>query len=43
MYDGTFSRSLIHGMGVTAALLNQHGVRIFDEYHIDEVLAMLNV
>jgi len=43
IYDGTYSRSLIHGMGVMAALLSQHGVSVFDEYHIDEALEMLNV
>ena len=42
IYDGTFSHSTIDGMGVTAALLSQHGVRIFDEYHIDEALDLLN-
>lgn len=41
IYDGTFSRSLILGMGVTAALLNQHGVHVFDEDHIDEALDQL--
>lgn len=43
IYDGTFSRSLIPGMGVTAALLSQHGVSVFDEYHIDEALEILKL
>lgn len=38
IYNGKFSRTLISGMGVTAALLSQHGVNVFDEYHIDEAL-----
>lgn len=38
IYDGEFSRTLITGMGVTAALLSQHGIKVFDEYHIDEAL-----
>lgn len=38
VYDGTFSRSLIPGMGVTSALLNQHDILVFDEDHIDEAL-----
>lgn len=38
IYDGTFSRKLINGMGVTASLLNQHGITIFDEDRIDEAL-----
>lgn len=43
IYDGTFSSSLIDGMGVTAALLSEHGVNVFDEYHIDEALEMISV
>ena len=38
IYDGTFSRKLIPGMGVTATLLNQHDILVFDEDHIDEAL-----
>jgi len=38
IYDGTFSRALIPGMGVTAALLSQHGIKVFDEDHIDAAL-----
>jgi len=36
--DGSFSRSLIDGMGVTAALLSQHGIQVFDETEIDQAL-----
>ena len=38
IYDGSFSRLLIPGMGVTATLLNQHDVLVFDEDHIDDAL-----
>ena len=38
IYDGTFSRKLIPSMGVTATLLNQHDILVFDEDHIDEAL-----
>jgi uncharacterized protein YbbK (DUF523 family) len=38
IYDGTYSRTLIDGMGVTAALLTQHGIQIFDESQIDAAL-----
>ena len=38
IYDGTFSRKLIPGMGVTATLLNQHDILVFDEDHIDDAL-----
>lgn len=38
IYDGTFSKQLIEGMGVTAQLLSQHGIKVFDETEIDEAL-----
>jgi uncharacterized protein YbbK (DUF523 family) len=38
VYDGSFSRTLIPGMGVTAALLQQHGIQVFDEDHIGEAI-----
>ena len=31
IYDGTFSRRLVPGDGVTAALFKAHGVRVFGE------------
>ena len=31
IYDGTFSRTIVPGDGVTAALLKQHGVRLIAE------------
>ncbi|MAZ78057.1 MAG: purine-nucleoside phosphorylase [Legionellaceae bacterium] len=37
-YDGTFSNTLVDGMGVTAALLLQHDIQVFDESRIDEAL-----
>ena len=33
--DGTFSGNVVEGMGVTAALLNQQGIKVFDETEID--------
>lgn len=39
VYDGSFKRHLIPGMGVTAALLTQHGIMVFDETQIDEALS----
>ncbi|KTC84639.1 MULTISPECIES: DUF523 domain-containing protein [Legionella] len=38
IYDGTFTRTLIQGDGVTAALLKKEGVQVFDEDHIDDAL-----
>ncbi|WP_035242513.1 DUF523 domain-containing protein [Desulfobacter vibrioformis] len=37
IYDGSFSRSLVEGMGVTTALLRQNGIMVFGEDQIDEL------
>lgn len=34
IYDGSFSGQKLPGMGVTAALLREHGVRVFSQYEI---------
>ncbi len=39
IYDGTFSKTLREGQGVTAALLEQHGIKVFDETQINEAVA----
>ena len=39
IYDGTFGQRLIAGRGVTAALLERHGVKVFNE---DEIAAAPN-
>lgn len=41
IYDGTFSRTLIEGEGVCAALLRQNGVRVLAEDEIPEALKYL--
>ena len=38
VYDGTCSKKLIEGMGITAHLLTKNGIRVFDETEIDEAL-----
>jgi uncharacterized protein YbbK (DUF523 family) len=35
-YDGTFTVGTVEGMGVTAQLLHDHGLRVFGEDRIDE-------
>ena len=35
VYDGTFSGHPVPGRGVTAALLEQHGIRTFSEQQVD--------
>lgn len=36
IYDGSFSGTKVPGMGVTAALLRQHGIRVFNQHEIAE-------
>jgi uncharacterized protein YbbK (DUF523 family) len=36
IYDGTFAGRKIQGFGVTAALLERHGIKVFSESHIRE-------
>ena len=36
--DGSFSGVKLPGQGVTAALLEQHGIRVFNQYQIEQVL-----
>ena len=36
IYDGTFSIALMPGRGVTAALLERNGIRVFNEEEIEE-------
>ncbi|MDQ7734938.1 DUF523 domain-containing protein [Halomonas sp. SpR1] len=36
IYDGSFSGKKVPGMGVTAALLREHGVQVFNQYKIAE-------
>ena len=38
IYDGTFSGTLAAGDGVTAALLASHGVPVYGESRIEELL-----
>jgi uncharacterized protein YbbK (DUF523 family) len=39
IYDGTFSKQPKPGRGVTAALLEQHGIKVFNEAQINEAVA----
>ena len=39
--DGTFSHTKIAGQGVTAKLLQKHGVKVFNEYQLQEAEAYL--
>lgn len=41
IYDGSFSRSSIPGVGVTTALLRQHGVKVFSQHQVDAAIRQL--
>ena len=41
IYDGTFSGTLVPGSGVAARLLEEHGVRVYGESQIEELLKRL--
>lgn len=41
IYDGTFQGKRIEGRGVTAALLEKNGIRLFNEEQAEECLAWL--
>ena len=43
IYDGTFSRQLIPGWGVTAELLRQNGLLVCDETQADWLLTQLGI
>jgi len=36
IYDGSFNGKLIEGMGITAALLSRCGIKVFNEFQLDE-------
>lgn len=41
IYDGNFSRTLVDGWGVTAQLLRKHGIRVYDETRLEQLLREL--
>lgn len=41
IYDGTFSRTKKSGAGCTTALLRQHGISVFSQNEIGQVIAVL--
>ena len=42
IYDGTFSRKLTDGDGITVRLLKENGIKVFDETQIKELLEYIN-
>ena len=43
IYDGSFTRQSISASGVTTALLQQHGVKVFNQYQLDEALSYITI
>ncbi len=41
IYDGSFTRSAVPGSGVTAALLRQHGIAVFNQHQLDAAIGLL--
>jgi uncharacterized protein YbbK (DUF523 family) len=39
VYDGTFTSTPVSGDGMTAALLREHGIRVFSEHELDAAAA----
>lgn len=43
IYDGSFSGTLKSGMGVTAKLLTQYGIKVFSECQLTQVKALFDL
>lgn len=41
IYDGLFTNTLIEGMGITAALLTENGVKVFNEHQLDALQKLI--
>ena len=41
IYDGSFADRKISGAGVTATLLNQHGIHVFSQHQLEDANEML--
>ena len=41
IYDGSFSRKIRRGDGVTSALLKQHGIHVFDQHQLEQAFKQL--
>ena len=42
IYDGSFSRSRIDGVGVASALLQRHGISVFNQSQVSDAISRLN-
>ena len=37
IYDGTFSENLVEGKGLSARLLEENGIKVFNEHELEEL------
>jgi len=42
IYDGTFSERKIKGHGICSQLLREHGIQVFSELNMDELVTLLD-
>lgn len=42
IYDGSFNRNKISGSGVTAALLQKNGIKVFNQHQLEQVFSHLD-
>jgi uncharacterized protein YbbK (DUF523 family) len=42
IYDGTFKQQKINGEGITARLLRRHGVQVFSEHNLTELVKRID-
>ena len=43
IYDGTFSKNLIEGQGLTARLLSENGITVFNEHQLKELAKFIKI
>ena len=43
IYDGTFEKKLIEGKGLTAKLLSENGIKVYNENQLKELNSLLNI
>ena len=43
IYDGSFSRTVIDGQGMTTKLLRENGILVFNQFQLDKVQAQLSL
>ncbi|KZN39746.1 DUF523 domain-containing protein [Pseudoalteromonas luteoviolacea] len=41
IYDGTFTGTKISGAGVTAQLLSSHGIKVYSQYNVEQLINKL--